>query len=137
MRRIWYFFLFIIPMVIYPFTINGQPIEMRKIRELAFLSFAVVVCSFLQKSIWLRALCVWIIVNWWINLFPNYSYMPITNLLCALILYIGIKRFLQERILNITAISKLIAFTVIFQCGWVIMQIFKFDPIFKVKGFYW
>ena len=136
-NKLWYLCLFIIPMLIYPFTINGQVVEMRKVRELALFSFAIVICGFLQRSVWLRLLLIWIVINWWLNLFINVSYMPMVNILCAMIIYIGIKELLRSRILSINGIIKVIICTALFQSIWAVMQIFNFDPVFYLKKICW
>ena len=121
--------------MIYPFTINGQRVEMRKIRELSMLSFGIVICGFLQRNIWLRLLLIWCIINWWINLFVNASYMPLANILSAMVIYIGIKKLLKDKIISVDGILKTICVSVIFQFTWMIMQKLNFDPIFYLKPF--
>jgi hypothetical protein len=59
--------------------------------------------------------------------------MPMTNVLCALLIYIGIKELLRKKILTIKGLTYLISFAVIFQFLWMVMQKFGYDPIFHSK----
>ena len=126
-----YFLIIIVPFMTYPLSINGITIHPRKIREVCFYSFAIVICSFLQKSKWLRYLIIWCLLNWWLNFFmPNESYVILTNILSALIIYIGMKKLVEIGFLKIDIILRIICLMALFQFSWVTMQAFNIDPIF-------
>lgn len=126
-----YFLIILVPFMTYPFQINGNTIHLRKIREICFYSFAIIACSYLQKSRWLRYFIIWCATNWWLNFFmPKESFVILTNILSALIIYIGVKQLLKIGFIKGNTLLKIICFTVLFQCVWLIMQMFNFDPLF-------
>lgn len=130
-KWILYLFVLLTPLLFYPLEIDGIIFNLRKIREIALYSFAIVICTFLQKSRWLRYLIIWCMVNWWLNYFwPKETYVGLTNILSALILYIGIKHFLEIGCLKVDLILKTVCIVAIFQFLWMIMQCFNYDPIF-------
>ena len=131
-EKLWiYLWIILTPLAIYIIEINNKVINIRKIREIAFYSSAIIFCSFLQKSRWLRYFIIWCVCNWWLNFFfPNISYVGLTNIFSALVIYIGIKYLIAKNILKIDIILRIICLNVIFQFCWLIMQMFNYDPIF-------
>lgn len=142
-RGFLYLFIFAVPLLYYPIGIRFREgivtFNIRKIRELGFYSFAIIICSFLQKSRWLRYFIIWCVINWWANFFwPKAAYVGLTNIFAALVLYIGLKQLLKSS-LKIDVVLRIIAFSVLFQFAWMIFQMFDFDPLSWWKyrpGFY-
>ena len=139
-RCFLYCMLFVIPLLYYPISIDGNIIDLRKIREIGFYSFAIIICSFLQKSRWLRYFIIWCVVNWWANFFlPRESYIGLTNIFSALVLYLGFKYLIEKGLLKVDIILRIVCLGVIFQLVWLIMQMFNYDPLAWWKygpGFY-
>lgn len=130
-RNFLYFLFFLVPMLIYPFSIDGRQIDLRKIREIGLYSFGIIILGFLQKNRWLRYFIIWCVINWWLNFFiPRESYIGLTNIFSALILYSGLKYLIGKDIIKANVLLKIICWTVIFQFAWLMMQTFNFDPIF-------
>ena len=126
-----YILIIIVPMVFYPIEINGSRIDLRTIRDISFYSFAVIICSFLQKNIWLSLFMFWCVFNWWANFFiPSNAYVGLTGILSALIIYITMKHLLSKKILSSDTILRIICNLAIFQFIWIFVQKFSKDPIF-------
>jgi hypothetical protein len=130
-RVILYIFILATPLTIYPFEVDGRIIHQRKIREIALYSLGIIVCTFLQKSRWLRYFIIWCVVGWWLNYFwPQQVFVGLTNVFAALVLYIGLKFLLEKKFLNVEVLLRFICITCLFQFAWMIMQMFNYDPIF-------
>jgi len=130
-KYVIYLSVILIPILIYPISINGNTVSMRGIREAAFLSFAFVICSFLQKNKWLSLFLIWCIANWWLNFFqPFNSFFGLVNILSAYLIYVGFKFLLKNKIVSSNVLIYIICSIVIFQALWMIMQMFNFDPVF-------
>lgn len=125
-----YCLILVVPHYYYRWRVDERVIDLRKARELAFFSFAIIICTFLQKSRWFRYLIIWCLLNWWLNFFiPNESFYGLVNIFAALVLYVGLKHLLNSS-LKIDVVLRLLALSAIFQFGWLIMQMFGYDPIF-------
>jgi len=135
-----YLLIFAVPLLYYPLKVDGGIIDLRKIREIGFYSFAIIICSFLQRSRWLRYFVIWCVINWWVNFFlPRESYIGLTNVFSALVLYIGLKFLLEKGFLKVDVILRIVCVAVLFQFGWLITQMFNYDPLEWWKwgpGFY-
>lgn len=130
-RNFLYFLFFLVPMLIYPFSIDGKQIDLRKIREIGLYSLGIIILGFLQKNRWLRYFIVWCVINWWLNFFiPRESYIGLTNIFSALALYLGLKYCISKNIVKVSVLLKIVCWTVIFQFAWMMMQTFNFDPVF-------
>lgn len=126
-----YLLILIVPILIYPFLIDGRVIDLRKIREIGFYSFGIIILTFLQKNKWLRYFIIWCVINWWLNFFiPRESYVGLTNIFSALALYIGLKYVIKKNIIKINTVLKIVCIVALFQFVWLIMQKFNFDPVF-------
>ena len=129
--KLLYLLFIVVPFITYPLSINGHTINQRRIREICLFSCSLIICSLLQKNKWLRYFIAWCVANWWLNFFlPQVSRIYLYNLLASLVLYIGLKRLLSADILEYNTILKIICISVLFQCAWVTMQKFNFDPVF-------
>lgn len=124
--------IFATPLMVYWLEIEGKSFEIHKIREIAFYSFSIILCSFLQNSRWLRCFVVWCVINWWLGYFwPVKSYVVLTHIFSALVIYIGLKYLICKKFLHIDWILRLVCLTSLFQFGWWIMQrFFHYDPLF-------
>ena len=130
-KSLIYLSLLLTPLLIYPFTVDNGLVDMRSIRTVGFFCLSIIVCAFLQKNNWLRLFIVWCVINWWLHFFrPMYSDVVLTNILSALILFIGIKHLLKTNVLSVNALMTLICFSILFQYGWAILQMFNIDPVF-------
>ena len=126
-----YLLIAIVPLLTYPLEINGITIHPRKIREIGLYSFAIIICTFLERNRWLRYFVIWCVINWWLNFFsPRESYIGLTNIFSAFVMYIAIKQLLKDKFLKVDIILKVICIMALFQFGWVIMQMFNIDPVF-------
>ena len=126
-----YLLIVIVPFITYPLAINGTTISPRLIREISFYSFSLIICSFLQKSKWLRYFILWCVISWWLNYFmPRQSFIFLTNIFSALVIYIGFKKLLEISFLKSGILLRIVCIGVLFQCVWIIMQAFNFDPVF-------
>lgn len=120
-----------VPFMIYCWKVDGNNIHPRKIREIMMYSLAVIVCAFLQKSRCLRHFIVWCVINWWMNFFyPTLSYVALTNVFSALVLYIALKFLIEKGYLSGTVILRIICVSALFQLGWMVLQKFNADPVF-------
>jgi len=130
-KIVLYFLICAVPFAIYPLEINGYKIDLRKIREICLFTFAIIICSYLQKSRWLRYFIIWCVINWWFNFFfPASSYIGLVNILSALIIYIGLYNLIKSGYIKVDILLKLICCSAIFQFIWLCMQKIGFDPVF-------
>ena len=127
-----YAWVIIIPLIVYPIEVNGVTINPRAIREVAFFSFGIMICSFLQKNIWLKLLVIWCVISWWLNYFtPKVAYYGLSNVFSALAIYIGFDYLFKTGKIKIDTVLRIICLLVILQFVWMLMQkIFNYDPVF-------
>jgi hypothetical protein len=127
-----YFLLLFVPLVIYPIATNGKSLDMRTIREVAFFSSALIILSYLQQSKWLKYFLIWCVMNFWLNFFlPPYSSRGISNIMSAILIYVGFKYLLRKGIVKADTILRLFCCIALFSIGWALMQRFlHYDPIF-------
>ena len=126
-----YLMIAVIPIMIFPISVDKNHINIRAIREVCFFSFAIVMASTLQDNKWLRYFLIWCVVSWWLNFFiPQALYMGLVNVLSAVVVYIGLKYLLKSGIIKTEVVLKLICVSFLFQLAWMVMQKFRFDPVF-------
>ena len=130
-KIILYLFILATPLMLYPFEVNGYKVSSREIRQIMMVSMAIITCSYLQENRWLRYFIVWCVINWWLNFFiPASSSIGLFMILCALILYIGIRKLLDIGFLSADKIISLLCFGTVIQIIWMVLQAFEKDPIF-------
>lgn len=126
-----YLLIAVTPIMLCYFSVNGKTFDMRTIRSIMVLCSGIVFISMLQKNKFLILLCVWCVINWWLNFLPFFSYLGMQYLMAILAVYVGIKKLLAKNILSVKIVLKVLCGLVIFQFLWLCMQyFFKVDPIF-------
>ncbi len=107
-----------------------SPVNMRYDREVFFFTFALILCAFCEKNLWLRYLLIWCGVSMWLHPLTGKCAEFSHNVLIAYVVYRAFKYLLKEKILNIRPILIILSLVAFFNLGYGVLQKFHLDPIF-------